>query len=75
MAQLTRIPAAEMSKPKLVVMRGATKQVSIIALDLADEAEALVVAKKHLVASTGRSVTVCNAFGEILETVQAPAHN
>jgi hypothetical protein len=30
---------------------------------------------KHLVAATGRAVTIRDALGEILETVQAPAHN
>ncbi|UQR61177.1 hypothetical protein LRP30_29990 [Bradyrhizobium sp. C-145] len=46
----------------------------MITLDLADPDEALAIAER-IAEHTGRTVTVRDANGEVLETIRAPSKN
>ena len=63
-----------MTLPKLLVVGEDARHVSLITLDLADPAEALAVARR-LAQETGRVVTVRDAHGEVLHTVNSPTKN
>ena len=60
-------------KPK-IVFAGSGAKLSMISLDLAGAEEALALARR-MAEHTGRSVTVRDADGEILETIQAHPKN
>ena len=62
-----------MTAPKVVLGAGAPG-LSMIALDLDNEEQALALAKL-LAERTGRAITVLDADGCILDTVQAAAKN
>lgn len=57
-----------------VIFVGSGATLSMISLDLADAEEALAVARR-LAEHTGRNVTVRDADGEILDTIEAVARN
>ena len=59
-----------MSKPKVVVIGAGANQLSRIAVELDDTKEALALAKR-LAEQTGRTITVRDADGEILDTFPA----
>jgi hypothetical protein len=63
---------AQMSKPKVVV--AGAKQLSRIAVELDNTKEALALAKR-LAEQTGRTVTVRDADGQILDTFPAVTRN
>jgi hypothetical protein len=55
-----------------IIFAGKGTKLSMIALDLADEEEAMVLARR-LAKHTGRTVTVRDASGEILNAIEAVA--
>jgi hypothetical protein len=59
-----------MSKPKVVVIGAGAKQLSMIAVDLADTKEVFALAKR-LAEQTGRTITVRDADGQILDRFPA----
>jgi hypothetical protein len=59
-----------MSKPKVVVIGAGAKQLSMIAVDLNDTKEASALAKR-LAEQTGRTITVRDADGQILDRFPA----
>jgi DNA-binding LacI/PurR family transcriptional regulator len=63
-----------MSKPKVVVIGAGAKQRSMIAVDLDDTKEAFALAKR-LAEQTGRTITVRDADGQILDTFPAVTRN
>ena len=60
-------------KPKIIFVGSGTK-LSMITLDLADAEEALTMARR-MAEHTGRTVTIRDADGEILDTIEASARN
>jgi hypothetical protein len=69
MAAFPRLAAAQM-KPKIVIVGSSGAKLSMVALDFADAEEALVLARR-MAEHTGRTVTVRDADGEILDTIEA----
>ena len=63
-----------MSKPKVVVAGAGAKQLSRIAVELDNTKEALAWAKR-LAEQTGRTITVRDADGQILDTFPAVTRN
>jgi len=63
-----------MTVQKMLVMGEDAQCLSLITLDLAGPAEALAVAQR-LAQETGRVVTVRDASGEVVHTVNSPARN
>jgi hypothetical protein len=57
-------------KPKIVIVGSSGAKLSMVALDFADAEEALVLARR-MAEHTGRTVTVRDADGEILDTIEA----
>jgi hypothetical protein len=66
-------PAAAQMNPKILFV-GSGVKLSMVALDLADAEEALALARR-MAEHTGRTVTVRDADGEILDTIKAAARN
>ena len=60
-------------KPKLVVI-GSGAKLSMVSFDLADPEEALAMARR-MAEQTGRTVTVRDANGEVVGTIQAQPKN
>jgi hypothetical protein len=60
-------------KPKIVIVGSSGAKVSMVAVDLADE-DALALARR-MAEHTARTVTVRDADGEILDTIEADARN
>lgn len=60
-------------KPKIIFVGSGTK-LSMITPDLADAEEALTMARR-MAEHTGRTVTIRDADGEILDTIEASARN
>jgi hypothetical protein len=63
-----------MTVPKVVVMGARATRLSMIALEL-DHAEQALAVARLLAKQTGRAVTVRDADGNILDTVQAATKN
>ena len=61
-------------KPHTFVFVGSGAKLSLVTLDLAYAEEALTLAKR-MAEHTGRTVTVRDADGELLETFEAVARN
>jgi uncharacterized protein YggE len=63
-----------MRKQNILVMGNGVERIAMIALDLADEDEAIQLARR-LAVHTGRAVAVRDADGQILDTIQATKRN
>lgn len=61
-------------KPRIVVLGAGAHRASIIALDLASAEDAIKIAKR-LAEQTGKAITVRDADGVPIETVQKPTRN
>jgi len=72
-SRINNRPASAQTKSK-IVLAGCDAKLSTVALDLADADQALAVARQ-MAEHTGRTVTVRDADGEILDRIKPAAKN